>query len=52
MQYDIQPIMDINQYNRIYSYITQQNIPTELTTPKSIKQFKNFCIPYTVQNNY
>ena len=52
MQCDIQPIMDINQYNRIYSYLTQQIIPTELITPKSIKQFKNFCIPYTVQNNY
>jgi hypothetical protein len=44
--------MDINQYNRIYSYLTQQIIPTELITPKSIKQFKNFCIPYTVQSNY
>jgi transposase InsO family protein len=44
--------MDIDQYNRIYSYLTQQIIPTELITLKSIKQFKNFCIPYTVQNNY
>ena len=44
--------MDINQYNRIFQFLSQQKLPSDLTTSKQIKQFKNFCIPFIIKNNY
>jgi Integrase zinc binding domain/Integrase core domain len=44
--------MDIQQYNRIFQYLSTQQLPSDLTTNKTIKQFKNFCNPFTIKNNY
>jgi hypothetical protein len=44
--------MDNNQYNRIFQFISQQTLPTDLTNQKQIKQFKNFCNPFIIKNNY
>ena len=44
--------MKNDQYNRIFQFISQQIIPSDLTTNKQIKQFRNFCAPFIVKNNY
>jgi len=44
--------MEPNNYNRIFKFLSQQIIPSDLTTPKQTKQFKNFCIPFVIKNNY
>ena len=44
--------MDSQQYNRIFQYLLTQQIPTDLTTNKLIKQFQNFCTPFIIKNNY
>lgn len=44
--------MDNEQYIRIFQFLSQQIIPSDLTNQKQIKQFKNFCIPFIIKNNY
>jgi hypothetical protein len=44
--------MDINQYNRIFNYLSTNQIPSDLTTQKQIKQFKTFCTPFIIKNNF
>ena len=44
--------MDTNQYNRIFLFLSQQKVPEDLTNSKQIKQFKNFCIPFIIKNNF
>ena len=44
--------MDTTQYNRIFQYLTTQQLPSDLNTQQLIKQFKNFCTPFIIKNNY
>src|SRR5438552_16827988 len=44
--------MDLNQYNHIFQYLFTNQLPFDLTTPYQIKQFKNFCIPFLIKNNF
>ena len=44
--------MDLDQYNRIFQYLSTQTIPSDLKTQKFIKKFKNFCTPFIIKNNY
>ena len=44
--------MNTDQYNRIFQYLSQQTVPLDLSTNKQIKQFKNFCTPFVIKNNY
>ena len=44
--------MDTTQYNRIFQYLTTQQLPLDLDTQQLIKQFKNFCTPFIIKNNY
>ena len=43
--------MDSQQYERIFNYLKQQLLPTDLQTSKTIKQFKNFCKPFIIKHN-
>ena len=44
--------MDLQQYQRIYNFLSNQEIPTDLITPRRIKQFKNFCNNFIIKNNF
>ena len=44
--------MDIQKYNQIYQYLTQQIIPTTLTNTQQINRFKNFCENFIIKNNF
>ena len=44
--------MEIEQYNRIFKFLSTQTIPTDLTTSKQIKQFKTFSNNFIIKNNY
>jgi hypothetical protein len=44
--------MDLDQYNRIFKYLLTNQLPTDLTIQQEIKQFKNFCTPFIIKNNF
>ena len=44
--------MDLNQYTYIFQYLFTNQLPSDLTTPYQIKQFKNFCTPFLIKNNF
>ena len=44
--------MDLQQYQRIHNFLSKQEIPTDLITPRRIKQFKNFCNNFIIKNNF
>ena len=44
--------MDTNQYNRIFLFLSQNQIPPDLKTTKQTTQFKNFCTPFIIKNNF
>ena len=44
--------MDTLQYDKIFSYLHLQTIPTDLTNRKHIKQFTNLCAHFQIKNNY
>ena len=44
--------MDIQQYNKIFQFLSNQQIPSELNSTKLVKQFKNLCASFDTKNNY
>ena len=44
--------MEIEQYNRIFKFLFTQTIPSDITNPKQIKQFKTFSNNFIIKNNY
>ena len=44
--------MDPQQYQRIFKFLSTQEIPTNLITQKKIKQFKNLCNNFIIKNNF
>jgi len=44
--------MDTNQYDRIFNFLSNQTLPSDLTNNQQIRKFKNFCNPFVVKNNY
>ena len=41
--------MDTLQYDKIFSYLHLQTIPTDLTNRKHIKQFTNLCAHFQIK---
>jgi hypothetical protein len=44
--------MDQQQYQRIYLYLQNNALPNDLLTTQSKKQFKNFCKPFIIHNQF
>ena len=43
--------MDTQKYQQIYQYLTQQILPTSLTTTQQINRFKNSCNNFIIKGN-
>jgi hypothetical protein len=44
--------MDRQQYQRIYIYLQNNTLPNDLLTSQTKKQFKNFCKPFIIHNQF
>lgn len=44
--------MDETLYQNIFSYLTNQTIPSELTTPRQQQKFQNFCKTFQINNHF